>query len=230
MISAVGLVEHLQAQLEATYDLRPAARVSEFLIDRRGVERLGGLVSAREEVFLLEHPVEHSPGHPEGAVDLGLYLAPELFERLRGKDPRQRSGLGLVTDELGAFTTVAEGVSHLVYLFRCLEHGRPVSKLELEVQAEVDKFAVSTLHLWGRGLRHKAHELWERLFVRARTRPGLPADERERYQAAGVLGGRYARHLLERWVKPGQLHGFLRDLRLMYRLSAAEKLSALAAI
>jgi hypothetical protein len=225
MISALGLLDHLQAQLEATYDLRPGARVSGFLIDRRGVEGLGGHISAREEVFLLR-----SDDGRDATVDLGLYLAPELFERLRGKDPRQPSGLGLVTNELGAFTTVAEGVSHLVYLFRCLEQGRPVSKLELEVQAEVDKFAVATLHLWGRGLRHRAQELWERLFVRARTRPGLSADERDRYHAAGAFGGRYARHLLERWVKPGHLHGFLHDLRLMYRLPAADKLSAMAAV
>ena len=225
MVSAPGLVDHLQAQIEAAYDVRSSARASDFLIDRRGVEQLGVRVSAREEVFLMEGNVKGDPD-----VNLGLYLAPELFERLRGKDPRNRSGLGLVTSELSAFTTVAEGVSHLVYLFRCLEHGRPVSKLELEVQAEIDKFAVSTLHLWGRGLREKAHELWDRLFVQVRPRQGLTADERDRYGTAGALGGRYARHLIEEHVKPGRLDGFLRDLREVYRLPLAEKLSALAAV
>jgi hypothetical protein len=221
MISASGLVDHLQAQLEATYDVRSGIKVSEFLTDRRSVERLGGVVSAREEVFVVESA-------ETGGVDLGLYLAPELFERLRGKDPRHRSGLGLVTEELSAFSAMAEGVSHVLYLLRCAEAGRPVSKLELEVQAEIDKFAVSTLHLWGRGLREKAHELWERLFLHVRPRHGLSADERDRYGTAGALGGRYAHYLIEQHVKPGRLDGFLSDLRAVYRLSSAEKLSALA--
>jgi hypothetical protein len=220
MISAQGLLDHLQSQLEAIYDLRPGARASDFLIDRRGVEQLGGRISAREEVFLVEGR--------DAEVDLGLYLAPELFERLRGKDPRHRSGLGLVTEELSAFSAMAEGVSHLLYLFRCAEAGRPVSKLELEVQAEIDKFAVSTLHLWGRGLREKTHELWERLFLHVRPRHGLSAEERDRYGTAGALGGRYARQLIERHVKPGRLDGFLGDLRATYRLLASEKLQALA--
>jgi hypothetical protein len=221
MISASGLVDHLQAQLEATYDVRSGIKVSEFLIDRRGVEQLGGVVSAREEVFLVESA-------DPGAVDLGLYLAPELFERLRGKDPRQRSGLGLVTEELPAFSPMAEGVSHVLYLSRCADAGRPVSKLELEVQAEIDKFAVSALHLWGRGLKASVHELWERLFLNVRVLPGLTADEEDRYGAAGALGGRYARHLVDRYVKAGHLDGFLRDLRAMYRLLGGEKLQALA--
>jgi len=221
MISAQGLVDHLQAQLEAIYDLRSSVRVAEFLIDRRSVERLGGVVSAREEVFLVESA-------DPGAMDLGLYLAPELFERLRGKDPRHRSGLGLVTEELSAFSAMAEGVSHVLYLSRCAEAGRPVSKLELEVQAEIDKFAVSALHLWGRGLKASVHELWERLFLHVRVRHDLTADEKDRYGAAGDLGGRYARHLVDRYVKPGRLDGFLKDLRATYRLMAGEKLQALA--
>jgi len=219
MISAPGLVDHLQAQLEAIYDLAPTVRVADFLIDRQGVERIGGVISAREEVFVLEGP---------GGVDLGLYLAPEIFERLRGKDPRRRSGLALVTEELSAFSTMAEGVSHVLYLVRCAEAGRPVSKLELEVQAEIDKFAVSALHLWGRGLRERAHELWERLFRHARPRQGLSAEERDRYGAAGALGGRYSRRLLDRYVRTGRLDGFLEDLRATYRLLAGEKLQALA--
>jgi hypothetical protein len=61
-----------------------------------------------------------------------------------------------------------------------------------------------------------------------RVRHGLSADEKDRYGAAGALGGRYARHLLDRYVKHGHLDGFLRDLRATYRLLGGEKLEALA--
>ena len=96
------------------------------------------------------------------------------------------------------------------------------------MQAEVDKFAVSALHLWGRGLKERVHELWERLFVNVRVRHGLSVDERDRYGTAGALGGRYAKHLVDRYVKAGHLDGFLRDLRAMYRMLGGEKLEALA--
>lgn len=217
--SAAGLVDHLQQQLEAIYDVQSPASASDLLVGRRSLSEAGVQVSAREEVFLAED---------RGALDLGLYLAPELFERVRGKDPRKASGLGLVTDALPAFAAIAEGVSHVVYLMRCAGHGRQVKKLELEVQAEVDKFAVSALHLWGRGLREAAAGLWQRLFIDATLRDGLTAEETHRYRTAGTLGGAYARRLLGRYVLPGDLGGLLTDLRETYRLTDDAKLRAFA--
>lgn len=219
MVSAPGLLDHIQRQLEGLYDVRSPAQVSAFLIDRSSAESLGARVKAPEEVFLIEG---------DDGADLGLYLSPALFERLRGKDPAARSGLALVTGELPAFAAVAEGVSHVLYLLRCAEAGRQVSKLELEVQAEVDKFAVSALHLWGRGLRAGVTELCRVLFDRATLRRDLTAEERRRYRDAGAIGGHYARYLNERYVKPGRLDGFVRDLRETYRLLASEKLRAFA--
>ncbi len=221
MTSAVGLLDHLQAQIEAIYDLERPAAVSDFLVDRRALSGAGVEVTAREEVFLHE---------AEGGVDLGLYLAPELFERLRGKNPGGRSGLSLVTEDLPAFSAIAEGVSHVVYLLRCAAQGRQVSKLELEAQAEVDKFAVSVLHLWERDLRASAAGVWRRLFPEATQRAGLSEEERDRYATAGSAAGNYARRLLEAYVEPGDLGGFLADLRRTYRLAGQDKLRTFALV
>jgi hypothetical protein len=215
--SALGLLDHIQAQLEAIYDLPHPASVSDYLVDRRSLEDAGVKVRASEEVLLLES---------EAGLDLGLYLAPELFERLRGKDPRQSSGLSLVTEDLSAFAVMAEGVSHVVYLLRCAEQERQVSKLELEAQAEVDKFAISAMHLWGRGLREGAAVLWERLFGTALLRDGLSPEERDRYTTAGNVARDYARRLVAEHVIPGRLDAFLADLRATYRLGGNHKLRA----
>jgi hypothetical protein len=220
MISALGLLDHVQEQIEAIYDLERPASVSDYLIDRRSLEAAGVSVQASEEVFVVES---------DQAVDVGLYLAPELFERLRGKNPRGPSGLSLVTDELAAFVTVAEGVSHVLYLLRCADGGRQVSKLELETQAEVDKFAVAALHLWGRELKDHVSNLWQRLFVEVKARPGLSEAEQELYRTSGAAAGAYAKRLLSEYIEPGRLDGFLADLRQTYRLAGAEKLRAFSA-
>ena len=122
-----------------------------------------------------------------------------------------------------------EGVSHFVYLSTRAAAGRPVSLLELEVQAEVDKFALLILHLWRRGLRRMSPALRERLFERVRYHAHLGYDELSRYREANRLGGGYARFLEGRYVEDADLEGLLRELRRSYRLGAAEKLGYLGA-
>ena len=74
-----------------------------------------------------------------GELALSLYLDPALLRRLAAADPLERLHGGNVADCL----TALEGVSHFLYLVWNASHDRPVSLLELEMQAEVDKFIVS---------------------------------------------------------------------------------------
>jgi hypothetical protein len=208
------IVDHLQQQLEGIYGFALGHRASAFLVRRDDLERLGTRIAAPEELFLLES---------EGALEVGLYLDPALLARLAAADPAGRSGLTLVTAELPAFSTVAEGVSHFLYVLRCAAQGRGISRLELELQAEVDKFAVATLHLWGRGLRHRAGALCVRLFSRYALRRDLSADEAERYETANRMAFDFARFLLARYVLPGRLDGFLRELRELYGRTGMDK-------
>jgi hypothetical protein len=215
------VVDHLQRQLEALYDLPAQRRVSEFLVARGTAEELGARIQTEETLFVVEG---------ERGVEVGLYLAPELLEQLRRADPTGGSGAQLALDLLPAFSTVTEGVSHFLYLATCAGAERPVSQLELEVQGEVDKFAAAVLHLWGRGLRRRAHDLCHRLFRAVSFPAELSHEERQRYRTANRLGGGYARHLVSRYVAPGRFDGFLRELRRAYRLPAGEKLHHLEAL
>jgi hypothetical protein len=215
------VVEHLQRQFEALYDLPPQRRVSEFLLARPDAEGLAGRVRVPEVLFVLE---------AAGGVEVGLFLAPELLEQLRRADPARDSGAKLALDLLPAFSTVAEGVSHYLYLAACAGAERPVSQLELEVQGEVDKFAAAVLHLWGRGLRRRAQDLCHRLFHAVSFPAHLDSEQRQRYRTANRLGGGYARYLVSRYVAPGRFDGFLRELRESYRLSSREKLHHLEAL
>jgi MoxR-like ATPase len=122
-------------------------------------------------------------------------------------------------------------VSHFVYLATHVEEGRPMSLLELELQAEVDKFAVLLLRIWGRrrGRRARASAaLRRRLFERVRYLDHLDRDELNRYRTANRLAAGYARWLERRFVDPGDRDGLLRELRATYRLGTRAKAGYLA--
>jgi hypothetical protein len=106
-----------------------------------------------------------------------------------------------------------------------------MSLLELELQAEVDKFAVLLLQLWTRGrqrLANLSEGLRRRLFEDVRFLAHLDAAEVERYRTATRLAAGYARWLEQRFVGPGDRDGFLRELRTTYRRGTAEKPGYLA--
>lgn len=200
-------VKALQARLQAIYRVE-APGVERFLVGREEAAAAGHAPRAAEELLVLEEA--------EG-LWLGLYLAESVGE-------------GAARGELGPITQAAEGVSHFVYLATRAACGRQVSLLELEVQAEVDKFALLLLPLHGRrGVRrHRSRGLRRRLYQRVRYLDHLAADELERYREANRLGAGYARWLEGRFVEGADVEGLLRELRQSYRLGAGEKLGYLS--
>lgn len=204
------MIGRVQDHLEAIYDIRCELRAQEFLVGPEAARALGGSGRAPEELLVLQ----------EGdALEIALYLAPELLERLERFE--DAPGHEVVDAELDSYVQVAEGVSHFLYLAHCADRGRRVSLLELEAQAEIDKFASCVLSCWRRGVEH-AEELLVRLFERVSYRPHLGAQERWRYMEANRLSHGFCRRLL-RHVAAGRMDRFLTDLRYAYRLGADAK-------
>src|SRR4051812_43653996 len=114
----------IQQHLEAIYGIRCELRVTDCLLDAQAAKALGGTLRAREELLVREDA---------GGMEVGLFLAPELLHQAA---------------DLGSFCEATEGVSHFLYLHRAASLDRHVSLLELEAQAEVDKFAVCALGGW----------------------------------------------------------------------------------
>jgi hypothetical protein len=102
-----------------------------------------------------------------------------------------------------------------------------VSLLELELQAEIDKFAVAALHLARAGGRDRLPGLIRRLFEEVTYLPHLGAEELERYRTANRLARDYCRSLLP-VLAAGRIEEALQDLRRVFRLGAGEKLGHLA--
>lgn len=208
----------LQRELESIYRVR-APDVDAFLVGRDVV------VEAGEEPLAPELLLVREVG---GEVELALFLEESVVSAAAGLDAGHRRPRLVARAVLNAVGCAAEGVSHFVYLATRAEAGRPVSLLELEVQAEVDKFALLLLHLWERGLRRYSPSLRRRLFERVRYHAHLAPEELERYRLANRLAAGYARWLESRFVGDADLDGLLRELRRTYRRAGGEKIGYLA--
>jgi hypothetical protein len=208
----------LQTLLGRLYDVELPYDVYDFLItDRRSVGAATNDGRALDEVLLL---AETTDGASAGVA---LYLDPELLKRLEAADPHD----ALTEHNLADYCTALEGVSHFVYSTWGLQHDLPVSLLELETQAEVDKYAVTVFLLAGQlgGGFYPAH-VHARLFDRVRFDARLEPDQYERYRTAHALAARYCRRLERRFVNRGtpKIEAMVRELRSFFRLRHSAKL------
>jgi hypothetical protein len=210
----------LQSLLHRLYDVEPDYDVYDFLItDREALARFEPVNDDRaleEELLLAE-------GSDGGTAGVALYLDAELLKRLERANP-----VGALTeDNLVDYCTALEGVSHFVYSTWRLSRDLPVSLLELETQAEVDKYAVTVFLTAQQGLKgpYPMH-VHNRLFGRVSFDARLGPHQYERYRTAHLSAARYCRGLERRFVNRGvaRIEALVRELRKFYRLSSAQKL------
>jgi hypothetical protein len=213
-----ALLARFQAHLESIHAVRVAGHVEDYLVSEEHFERVRGPARVPEELLIREI---------DGEVEVGLYISDAVLRPLAAAQPPLRLLLGKL---LPQYCIAAEGVSHWLYLHHRAEQDVSVSQLELEVQAEVDKFASCTLGLWQLGLLNLVTQLRERLFDGVRYFAHLGEEERERYRTANQLARTYAAKLEKRFVARRDREGFLRELRFAFRLAGGEKYAHLAAV
>ena len=208
------LLSRLQELIGGIYDVRVAYDVYDFLVTDRGqLPRVphGGL--ADEELIV----AQSADGQD---LALSLYLDPKLLERLAGADPLTE----LNGANVGDWWTALEGVSHFLYLAWNAGHDKPVSLLELEMQAEVDKYVVSYWLMRRQYPGHFPAELRQALFERTRIDPRLAAERRELYREASCYAARFCRRLEQRLgARDAGEREVLTELRRFYRLGNARK-------
>lgn len=212
-------LRYLQSLLEQLYEIDIGLDVEDFLItDRRLATLLDRSPRPRDipEKLLIEQSGED--------VDVSLYLHEAIVERLRAQNPLHSLHRG----NLNEFFTALEGVSHFVYLAWNLGHDRPISQLEMELQAEVDKYCLAAA-LFARQLGGIPDELHPLLFERVRYDAQLDRDEHRRYSAANHHAKRYCRALYERFLRPRHGHRITRELRHFYRLWHRRKIQRIEA-
>jgi hypothetical protein len=205
------ILRQLQDLIGGIYDVSLAHDVYDFLCTDRG--SLPGQHAGRDEQLIVATGADH--------LDVSLYLDPALLERLRVADPMQRLDAANVAD----WCTALEGVSHFVYLAWNAGHDRDVSLLELELQAEIDKYVASCWLLRRQFPDRYPSELRHVLFERARVDPALAGERAPLYRAASHYAERFCRRI-ERALREGRAEPerqVLAELRRFYRLTDARK-------
>ena len=211
------LLGAMQECLTDFYGLDLAHDVNDFLVtDRVIAGALGGAQRGDEELLISEDD--------EGA-GIALYLEQALLDRLRDNDPI----VELNQQNLADFWTAFEGVSHFTYFVFKATDDQCVTLLELELQAEVDKFVATSLLLHGQGGRVPAG-LHQWLFDLPCFAATLSAEEVVRYADANRYAARLCRRFLREVRERGWSEQARRDLQRFYRLPREEKIRYIEAV
>lgn len=206
-----------QRQLERIYEVEIPHSVDDFLItDREVLKDIQG-DEACDEPELDEKLLVMQDGDN---LDISLYISEEVMSRLADDDPGSRLHDGNLAD----FCTVMEGVSHFLYLLWNAGYERCVSLMELEMQAEIDKY-VSTAFLFGQqdsGRVPSSLHRW--LFEQPEYDASLDRESLERYRDANYYASKYCARLERRYLSRNGRAGMFNDLRRLYRLTNNAKL------
>jgi hypothetical protein len=207
----------LQALLSGLYDAPVDFDVEDFLLcDRRYLASVlgdGAQHVAAEQVLMMPD---------EQGVRIGVFIEQRVLDRLAQHDPLQ----SLDETNLEDYCTALEGVSHFHYLAWSLTRGRSVSLLELELQAEVDKYATALALLTRQQAGRFPAGLHARLFDAVSFLPHLDEASLRRYEEANRHAARYCRSLDERYLSPRRLRPemWVAELRRFFRCPRQEKL------
>jgi hypothetical protein len=204
----------LQGALTDIYDLPSTPDIAHYLMtDRAHLAQLHGSRPTEEQLLVAE----------EGdTLSLALYIDAGVLERLTRQDPFA----SLTQDNLADYLTVAEGVSHFVYVAWNAGFDKPVTLLELELQAEVDKYVLGAWLLRAQGAGRFPRELHRALFERTHVDPAAAGNRAGLYRAASGYAGRFCRRVAARLACGTRVatRDLLAELRRFYRWSNARKL------
>ncbi len=212
-------VAELQLRLQNYYELDLPYRVEDFLTtDKAFAQALDG-----------EHP--HQPRErllmQQSGDDLSisLYLDADLLAGFNAAHPLAVTG----SHQFAELSLVLEGVSHFIYMVWNARHERRISLLELELQAEVDKFVTLVQLLEEQGSTNFA-ELHQWLFEDVSYADTLDEEQRSRYQTANRFAARYCWSLGRQYQQLKDRQDWYNELRRFYRLQHGAKLRRIDAL
>ncbi len=200
----------LQRGLETLYRVDTHVSINDFMLDSTQREKLSAERHPEEQLLLSEAV--------NGDLEIGLFINEPSISNLAKNDPAQR----LSNHNMQDFLFAIEGVSHFILSVWSANADRQFSVIELELQAEVDKYITcllthSTSPQFSKALR-------TRLFSRFEFHEDLNSEELERYTVANENARRYSESLEKRFVANHSIDQMLIELRRFYRMSFTQKI------
>jgi hypothetical protein len=209
------ILRQLQQLIGGIYDVSVTHDVYDFLVTSRDQLPEGVRDSSSDEELIV--------AQEQDAVGISLYLDPALLERLQKASPIVLLNEANVAD----YWTALEGVSHFLYFAWNAGHDKSVTLLELELQAEIDKYVASYLLLKRQFPERFPVELLHVLFERTRIDSRLARGRENLYRAATRHAEKFCRRLAGTLKESRQEmeEGVLAELRRFYRLTDARKVA-----
>jgi hypothetical protein len=120
---------------------------------------------------------------------------------------------------------IIEGVSHFVYVTHRAALAQKATQLELELQAEVDKYVVLAASAQGPRLdANRCRHLWRALYERIDFEHGPASERGERYRTANDAAARFIRCLEPKFVDRAQTPQLRHTLRTFFHEGLEAKL------
>jgi hypothetical protein len=185
-------------------------RALERLYQIDGIDDVGAFVTAAldgEREALLVREAD------DGALEMALRLPPLA----------QRSFEAANAAALDPLCQLIEGVSHFVYIADRVRDGREATHLELELQAEVDKYVVLAASI-ARLDPTTSALLRGRLYEDVLFTHDAESELGERYRIANELAGKFVRRLEQVYIAERRYDELRRELRRFYRMGQEDKL------
>jgi hypothetical protein len=211
------MLNSLQNHLHDIYRADSGYDVSDFLITDRALASVLGshpLPDDRHESVFVEYD--------DGDIGLSVFLDQDLLGRVDGLDPLECLQSGNLED----LALILEGVSHFNYLAWSATCDKTVTLLELELQAEVDKFVATCLLALQENEPDLARGLHKRIFDDVQFCDSLSREQHERYRLANEYAARFC-HRISGRLGVGRGRQELHDF---YRMTQSEKISHIHAL
>jgi hypothetical protein len=209
------LLEAIQNGLATLYETPIAHSVSDFLVTdaalARALETSDNTRNNAERLLLRQ---------TEDSLDITLFIDAAVLAALGERNPYE----SLHADNLNDFLIALEGVSHFHYLVWNAQHHRQVTQLEMELQAEVDKFVTAMMLLDEQGREADAGAVHNTLFNAVLFDDTADAESGQRYREANHYAAKYCRQLSRRYPAHHRAPTFLNELRRFYRLPQNDKI------
>ncbi len=208
------MISALQQRLNDLYQAAAGYDVRDFLITDPTLAKYIGqgamLTNTRETLLVAED---------DEGLAVSLFLDGEMLDRLEESNPLDR----LRAAHLDDFWQVLEGISHFNCVVWRAAQDREVSLLELELQAEIDKFVSTVLLAVDQGRNDLLASLHSWLFDEVSFHEGLDAEQLDRYRAANDYASRFCARLCERLLVDDERT--ISELRQFYRYPLTDKIS-----
>lgn len=208
-------LSQLQQGLQGVYELDITHDIYDYLITNSDLAAClnsgQSFRNAREKLLVHEDK--------EG-LNLSLYLDQDIVERFSDHAVFNRMDHSAIQD----YCLALEGVSHFVYLIWNATYDRSVTLMEMELQAEIDKFVMLSGYLEQQSAVLTPGQLGHLLFQSAVYHDDLSEEERRRYRMANYYAQKYCQQLEKRFLSNTRRDLWLNELRRFYRLNRREKL------